>query len=395
MEKTEARPKVEKMKIKRLTLRACDIPLKIAYRQSTNKRTRSRGIIIEVTTENGKTGYGECLPREYVTGETRKTVIETVETLAEKLLRTQFKNIPEIKSWLDLNTGKLSPKDRYRSCSRCALELSLLDAFGKDVGMSVGKMLGIKQVRPIQYSGVVAGRNQATNDQIIDFLEQLYITQIKVKVGWDLSADLKLINTIKSRLGSGVDLRVDVNGVWSLDEAVENIAVLTEAGIKNFEQPLHQKARDNYLILMDQIPSSVSIWVDESLCSPIDAEWFIQNKAAHGFNLKISKNGGIFNCIEISSKARKKGLKCQLGSQVGETSLLTAAGYLLAIKEKDLVFHEGAFGSYLIQSDITKNEYIFGKEGKLYIPGILDTPGLGIKTNQQMIEKLKPLKIIS
>lgn len=380
------------MKIKRLIIRECDIPLRVGFRQSTNERTRSNGIIVEINTENEIIGYGECLPRDYVTGETQVTVIEHIDALSEILLNTQFETISDIKKWLDHYTAKLNSEFIHASCSRCALELSLLDAFGKEIGLSLSKMIGIQKIRPIQYSGVVAGKDQSLNERIIDFLYQLNISKIKIKIGWDLNRDLKLIDTVRSRFGPDVEIRVDINGAWSLNEAIKNITVLSQAGVKNFEQPLQPKERDHYIDLVNEIPSKISIWTDESVCNLKGAKWFINNKAAHGINLKISKNGGLFNCMEIASYAHENGFKLQLGSQVGETSLLAAAGYLLAVKEDNFIFHEGAFGSYLMEFDITENEYLFGPEGRLHKPSILDIPGLGVKINPNAVENLKPLK---
>jgi len=82
------------------------------------------------------------------------------------------------------------------------------------------------------------------------------------------------------------------------------------------------------------------------------------------------------------------GIQCQLGAQVGETSLLTSAGLILASLTGDCVYHEGAFGTRLLQKDIVNQPIQFGKEGWLSIDDIRNQPGLGVTVNSEELESL-------
>ena len=70
----------------------------------------------------------------------------------------------------------------------------------------------------------------------------------------------------------------------------------------------------------------VPIMVDESLVTRADAAALIAAKAADFFNVRISKCGGIARSLAIASEALAAGLGVQVGSQVGETAILSAAG---------------------------------------------------------------------
>ena len=76
--------------------------------------------------------------------------------------------------------------------------------------------------------------------------------------------------------------------------------------------------------------------------------------------------GGLLRSLAIVDKAINNGVPMIVGSQVGETSLLTRAGLLVAQAAKEcLQAQEGAFGTYLLQYDICKPSLMFGRGGML------------------------------
>ena len=63
------------MKIASATLYALRIPFVESFSHSTKTRTFSDSIIVRLVSEDGVTGYGEGVPRPYVTGETVETCL--------------------------------------------------------------------------------------------------------------------------------------------------------------------------------------------------------------------------------------------------------------------------------------------------------------------------------
>ncbi|MBM3792459.1 MAG: alpha/beta fold hydrolase, partial [Acidobacteria bacterium] len=81
-------------------------------------------------------------------------------------------------------------------------------------------------------------------------------------------------------------------------------------------------------------------------------------------NLKVSKVGGICRGLELIEAIRARGWPIIVGAHVGETSLLTRAGFLFARAAGDsLLAHEGAFGSYLLEWDPAEPDLKFGRSG--------------------------------
>jgi muconate cycloisomerase len=79
-------------KIEKIEIYHINVPFKERFTHSTKSRKSSENIILKIYSKNN-VGYGESIPREYVTGETPKLVIKTLKS---KII-PHFKNI-QIKS---------------------------------------------------------------------------------------------------------------------------------------------------------------------------------------------------------------------------------------------------------------------------------------------------------
>ena len=84
------------MKIKQCRIRLLHIPFVVVFKHSTKTRSDVDTVLVEVELESGEIGYGECLPRDYVTG-------ETVESVKNSLLTKVFPTVTgvEFKTYQD------------------------------------------------------------------------------------------------------------------------------------------------------------------------------------------------------------------------------------------------------------------------------------------------------
>jgi L-alanine-DL-glutamate epimerase-like enolase superfamily enzyme len=108
------------------------------------------------------------------------------------------------------------------------------------------------------------------------------------------------------------------------------------------------------------------IIVDEHVCRYSDL-LKIESPKRMIVNLRVSKCGGLINSIAMGKKALELGMKVIVGAQVGETSALTRAGFLLSSALSHNVWaHEGAYGKLLLEEDPFREYYQLGKEGKVF-----------------------------
>ncbi len=179
-----------------------------------------------------------------------------------------------------------------------------------------------------------------------------------------------------------MNLRVDANGAWTVKEALKNIEQLEAFGVQAVEQPV---AKENLRGLKEvTVHSRIPIIADESVCSVQDARNLLETGACHAFNVRISKCGGFISSLAVVDIAKRGGLRCQMGCQVGETGILSAAGRHLAGWFDDLLYVEGSFGTWVLQEDIVEEDIRFGRGGRARP---LLGSGLGVHVNQEALQR--------
>jgi L-alanine-DL-glutamate epimerase-like enolase superfamily enzyme len=209
---------------------------------------------------------------------------------------------------------------------------------------------------------------------------RLGVSQIKVKVG--TADDVARLQAVQKAAGDKVELRADANGAWSADEAIEQLRRLTVFNLKAIEQPV----RADDLVGMKRVrnESGIAVMADESLVTAQQAKSLIELGACDLFNIRISKCGGISGSLAIAKLAQEAGIKIQVGAQVGETGILSAAGRALAASVPHIAFAEGSFGTWLLSEDITFEDVAFGYGGRA---PLLQTRGLSVTVKEEALAR--------
>jgi L-alanine-DL-glutamate epimerase-like enolase superfamily enzyme len=247
----------------------------------------------------------------------------------------------------------------------------VLDVSLKAAGISLKQVLPPTR-RQVTYSGVITSGSMERVMGMARKFKSVGFSQYKVKVGDGGSRDR--VKAVREILGPDADIRVDANGVWTLEQALSELEALSELGVTSCEEPLGRDRADALPELCRR--SAVPIMLDESLVTFEEAQSIASAGACHLFNLRISKCGGITGTLRFVSLAKEYGLGIQIGSHVGETSILSAAARHLAASIEDLRFLEGSFGTLLLSEDIASPSIRFGYRG---MAPLLRGAGLGVK----------------
>jgi muconate cycloisomerase len=86
----------------------------------------------------------------------------------------------------------------------------------------------------------------------------------------------------------------------------------------------------------------------------------------------------------MAELAATAGIGIQLGCQVGETAILSAAGRHVAAHLNGLRFVEGSYGTHILAEDIAEEDVVFGHGG---IAPVLTGHGLGISVREDRLVK--------
>jgi muconate cycloisomerase len=381
------------MKVAELTAYHVRIPLVRPVRHASHARTSTDNLIVRCVLDDGTEGFGEGVPREYVTGE---TIDSAIGLLRRSDLAAQVDPCADFRAAAELAERlRLAPvPGDDRACSgnaaRCAVELALLDALGRRFGEPLARVVPLlapdlyEPKEEVRYSGAILSARAGFKLFLACMRVWVYrFRQVKVKVGIEGCDDVYRLRKIRRRLGRRVDLRVDANEAWTPDKAAERIRELEPFGITSVEQPVPHSEVARLAELRRQVQTPIML--DESLCSLIDAERAVADKTCDLFNIRLSKCGGFIPSLRLVQFARQHGLGCQLGCQVGETSLLSAAGRHFAGAVGGLRYLEGSYDRHLVREMLGTHDITFRWGGRA---PMLNGPGLGIDIDPTALERV-------
>ncbi len=357
--------------------------LKLAFlspiRHNLATHEGSENLVVKVTTDGSRTGFGEGVPRAFVTGETLPESLAFLRKVLapgvmDRALASPGALLEALTASYEQGAGKFPG-------AFCALETALLDAGGKTWSRSVADLIGPPVTESVVYSAIIPLASIKQMAQFFDLVQAYRIRFIKLKVG--TPGDLKVLRMAREKLGWEVDLRVDANSAWEAAEAIDRIREMQPYGISAVEQPVPKEDFEGLKRVSDAV--DIPIIADESLCNEGDAQRLIALQACRIFNIRLSKCGGFKGALRIRDLAAKAGILCQLGCHVGETSILAAAGRHFALCSPELVYVEGSLGPFLLTRDPVARPVVFDKGGVAHaLPG----PGLGVDVLEEVLDEL-------
>lgn len=378
-----------------LTVHHVHIPFRKRVEHASHARVDTESLVVRCQLSDGTVGWGEGLPREYVTGETIDTAWNMLHAtnLPQQLARSWSGLSETIRTLDQFQLMRPGPDDRdcFGNSVRCAIEISILDAvcrFEKRPLSSVTELLpetiAIRsRSESARYSAVFTAMSPYAQISRALKLRFFGFQGAKVKTGVEGVDDVAMLKRLRFVLGRNFDLRIDANEAWTCDNLEANLAPLLPFGITSVEQPVPHEQVDGLSRLRGRI--GVPLMLDESLCSLIDARRAIERGTCDLFNIRLSKCGGLLNSLRIAALANQAGLGYQLGCQVGETGILSAAGRHFATSVGNIRYLEGSFDRFLVKERLTVEDITFGYGG---IAPALNSGGLGVTVDEAAVARV-------
>ena len=358
------------MRISSVELQNIRVPFRGRFQHSRAGRAHADAVIVTLKSDAGGAGYGEIIPRPYVTGESIEDVLSTTgPRMADRLCGTSFASQEEAIEWCreGLDGSELALFTGF--------ELALLDLAGRTFGFSVGELVGPEPLAELP-RGVVIGFETET-DQLPKHCAMIRLAghqHIKVKVG--RADDRERLELIAAAL-DGVPLRLDANGAWSSSEAVQILKTLAALPIASIEQPVDKADFEG--LKRVRVETGIPVMADESVCSVQDAERLIEMEAADIFNVRLGKHGGLLGAARIASLAREANLSCNLGTLVGETAVLSRAAELFGRFVPGFECLDGkGQNAFLLEGDVISDPKTVQTADPLL-------PGLGIDISHSLL----------
>jgi L-alanine-DL-glutamate epimerase-like enolase superfamily enzyme len=340
-------------RIAKVTAEPFNTPLHNPFVTSQGAATLAQGVAVIVTLEDGRMARGESVPVTYVTGETRDSVLETVQQVGPLLVG---QDVTRWRQALDIiaQTAPDAPS------ARCGLEMAVFDALALAGGGSLWQLLG-GATDSVESDVTIPIVPNAT--ELTEIAWALGINVFKIKVGEkDVEADHARVLAVR-QAAPEARLRIDANQAFTPDGAVAFAERLVAEGanVELLEQPVQAEDFEGLAEVARRSP--VPVFADESCRTPQDALRLAQTPV-HGFNLKINKSG-IGAVLDILAIARAAGKKRMLGCML-ETRRSIAVSLAIACGTGAFDFLD--LDSHLLLAEDGHNPYFDQVGGKMTLP---------------------------
>lgn len=356
------------------------VPLAASFRSmfrfGTTDRSTSPNVVLIVRTDEGAVGFGEAVPVPAFTSETQRSVVELVEQRISPVVvgRDPLERLPLL--------NDVSRVLKFAPFTIAALDMALLDLQGRVLGVPVHSLLGgsFRSGTPVHGS---VGWDEDAQKMVDIACEQAHTYQsLKLYAGrGELNSDLDRLSAVRTAVGTGIELFVDVNMMWDPSDLVRALPRLEEMGIRGLEQPLPLASAQLQTQLM--AGRAMDIIADEAVRTVSDAALVVAQRSATVINVGQSKLGGISAAVQTAQLAHAHGVGVHVGSVI-EMGIGTAAGLHLAAALPKLSYPSYLMGPLKYAQQITDRQ-IEVVDGQIAIP---NGPGLGIEVDENELRRL-------
>lgn len=185
-----------------------------------------------------------------------------------------------------------------------AVDLALWDRAGRREGLPVAAMLSEAPAAAVAVNATVGAMDRAGAAVAGAYASRAGFRCLKLKVG--LGDDPGRVAAVRAAVGPGMELRLDANGAWEVDEAVAMIEALAPAGLELVEEPVH--GLEALRAVRERVP--VRIAMDETSTQP----GALASGAADAVALKLGRCGGLSGLLAAASLVRATGAEPYLTS---------------------------------------------------------------------------------
>lgn len=365
------------MRITKIHTTTCRVPVTTPLVWAGGTRQSASGIVVQITTDEGLVGIGEC------PGPTLPTIRTIIETELTQFLLDQD---PRRVEWLVHRMEEFSRNwSRIANYAISGIEMALLDLKGKALGVSVADLLGGVCRTEVAAVGYLFIDEPDVNASRATAFVDAGFSELKLKVGRDFGQDHDTLAAIRDAVGVEIPIRIDANMMWSVPTAVRWIRGLEKFELQYVEQPVPDFDVEG----LAQVRRSVAVPIaaDEGCTDLRSALDLVRADACDVLVVYPSEAGGLLRARQIAALADAAGKWCVIGSWA-ELGVATVANVHLAASSESFPFSIDTH--YPLQLDDVLVERLDVDRGIVDVPG---GPGLGVELDPEALDRLSQLSL--
>ena len=362
------------VKITEVRVRPLVLPLRQPYHWSYGIRETFAVNLIEIHTDQGAVGVGECTVAPDQTG-----TAAILRRLAGHLVGHSPHDAAPLIARM-FHQEYLGHGANYMRASNqmfSGIDMALWDLQGKLAGLPVHRLLGGAHRKAVGYFYFLQGETaeELARDAASGHAAGERVFYLKVGRGQEL--DLEITAAVRREIGNA-RLRLDANEGWSVVDAINMCKKLEKYDIEFIEQPTVSWS----IAAMAQVRASVGIPIvaDQAAFTLYDVYEICRQKAADMICIGPREIGGIQPMMKAAAVAESAGLKICIHSSF-TTGVTTCAEHHIGLAIPNLDDGNQIMWQ-LVQKDIVKSPSLAPVDGWLEA---FQGPGLGFELDQGLV----------
>ncbi len=364
-----------------ISVRAIPISYRVPQGQNVRlgigRAVKRDAVLVKIETDEGVTGWGEAHH-----GRCPGAIAKLIDTTISELV-TGMDAMDVVSVWQRVYQMQLASHGMGYAATMAlsGVDLALWDIRSKAAGWPLYKMLGGSS-KPIRaYAGGISLGWQEPNslaDEAAGYVSKGY-RAVKLRVGDNPRIDVARATAVRKRVGDEIEILVDANTGYKLDDVRRVMPAYEELQIGWLEEPF--PAQDYRSYQMATRLGKVPLAAGENHFTRFEFTRLIEDRAVNFVQPDLSKTGGVTEAMRIAAMAY--GWKLSFNPHTSATGINMAAtiNVLAAVDEPG--YFEG---------DVAKHNPFRDEVGG--VPYALDEngcvrpsekPGLGVEVDEAFV----------
>ena len=336
---------------------------------------RADNLLVRITDEEGRVGWGEAASAPTMTGELLEGMAAAVRHLQRSLVGSTAE-------------AALADGGRQRdrllvgnAGAKAAIDIALHDLAGRAAGRPVHAFFGLPRRERVPVLRLVGTGSTEGDVAEAEAKRAEGFVAFKIKVGTGSPrADAERTRRVRAAIGDGALVSADANQGWSVDEARAYLAAVADLKLDFVEQPT---ASDDLAALAAlHRAGGTPLGVDEGIHGLDDIRRHHAADAAAGCSLKAIKLGGLGAVADAAALCESLGLRVNLACKIAESGIATAAVLHLAAALPSLDWGVSLSNQYLAEDVLRDPPAV--ERGHAGVP---QGAGLGVEVDEDRVDR--------
>ena len=280
-----------------------ELDKELGYSQQYYKHRTAH--LVEVETDEGITGWGECfgpgniaLANKYIVEKVIQPLIKGDNPLKKEYIWHKVYNLLRDSGQKGMPIQALS-----------GIDIALWDILAKKSNLPLYQLLGGKTNDKIPVYGYGMMLQKKTVDELCELfkneasqIKEKNFKAMKMKIGMGPKEDLKLVSAVRDTIGSEFKLMVDANHAYNKNDALYVGKGLDEMNIYWFEEPVAPEDYDGYKELKEKLKTNIA--GGEAEFTKYGWNQLLKNNCIDIAQPEVCGLGGITEYLKVSALAQ-------------------------------------------------------------------------------------------